>query len=226
MNDDELTHDRALAELAEYAKRIAAQETDGQRDTIMLGCAAAAIYEEKSWVSDMDERQPLVKKKSLGRPVDPESRERFGKWLAMKTAEQGGVPLATVHTRRLMDAAALAKTYLSQGQKSPSTERQVRPLKPLVKEGRADDIPKVWQSAVDKAGADGLDEPTARHVATARAEYRASLPKPVAGHAKSVPSDQRKSRALAELYWLMGNGHFDVVDDIIAKIQAYPRRQR
>lgn len=214
---DDITWDEAMGTVDEYARRIAFTDEDAQRNTISVALALAVLYADDRWVSDMDKRHPVKRKFERGRPVDPKSRARFGMWV--RETING---LSPIHTTRLLQAADLTVNYLSSGSKKPVAEGTVRPLKPLVREGREDDIPKVWQSAVDAAAAEGHDRPTETHVKTAIREYRATLPKATAGRAKSSPGDLRVSRATADLTWLFGNGFRDVVADIVGKFHRCP----
>src|SRR5262245_38784081 len=98
-----LTNDEyqaALAELADYERRIAESDDLSQRDTLAIAAALDRLYRDERWVEQRNsERAASAKTPRGGRPVDPTSRSQFSTWVRGRFAR-----IAPAHTYRLLDA--------------------------------------------------------------------------------------------------------------------------
>ena len=166
--------DEALKVIGDYADSLLTADDIADRDSGVSAAAADELYESKVWVAEWLEQRPVSKKRT-GRPVDPESRNRFAQWLAWRLEQQGRNSIHGVHTYRLLDAATIAKTidpsYLTQGK--ITRERTVRPLKWFLRY-YADRIPDVWAVAVEFAGGDPALV-TSAHVKDAVKHYKGEV---------------------------------------------------
>lgn len=174
----------ALAELAEYEKRVAESDRLAQRDSMKVAEKLDRLYHDPRWVDERNaQRVATAKTPRGGRPVDPTSRSQFSTWVRGRYNR-----FDPRHTYRLLDAYSIRSSFLATGQITPTAEAQVRPLKSLlsVANGSGARIPEVWDIACKLAAEELRDQPTAEDVKKAIAEWRRlHLP----------PAQQRQERA-------------------------------
>jgi tetratricopeptide (TPR) repeat protein len=186
----------ALDRLREHVKQL--EEADHLADANSLDRArdAARVFEDRRWVDEL----PAPKKTHhRGRPVDPASINRFSKWVSEHVGLQGA------QTYRLLRANSI---YFSLGQINPrpESERTLRPLSKLTKEGRTDEAPRIWRRAIELA--EGTT-PNSGHVRKALRDHdiatgRIAKTKSRA-YQKRLVKDERK-RLLRALDYVLING--------------------
>ena len=180
----------ALAELAEYERRIAESDRLSQRDSLRFAETLDSLYRDERWVAERNaQRIATAKTARGGRPVDPTSRSQFSTWVRERDRNHLDVPpLAPSRSYQLLDAHMILTSYFHGVEITPTAEWQVRPLKPLlsVANGKGARITDVWGIACKLAADAGRDQPTQTDVMNAKAEWRRiNLP----------PAQARKERA-------------------------------
>ena len=186
----DVEYEAALADLAEYERRIAESDKLAQRDSLKVAETLDRLYHDQRWVEERNaQRTATAKTARGGRPVDPTSRSQFSTWV--RSRDRGHLrvpPLEPRYTYRLLDAHSITQSFLVGGQITPTAEWQVRPLKSLlsVANGQGVRIPDVWDIACKFAAEQLRDQPTSEDVKHAIAEWRRlHLP----------PAQQRQERA-------------------------------
>jgi hypothetical protein len=180
----EQEYQAALADLADYEKRIAESDRLSQAGSLAKAEILDKLYRDHRWVAERNaERLKTAKTAQGGRPVDPTSRSQFSTWV------RGRFPRIQPRTTyQLLDANMLVRSYLRNAQVTPINESQIRPLKPLlsVANGSGSRIPDVWDLACKLAVDEGRDRPGADDVRRGITEWRRlHLP----------PAQARKERA-------------------------------
>jgi hypothetical protein len=208
----------ALAKLAEYERCIAESDRLSQRDSLAVAATLDALYRDERWVAERNaERTATAKTARGGRPVDPTSRSQFSTWVRDRYNR-----FAPRTTYQLLDAHMIATSFLRQAQVSPSTEREVRVLKPLlsVANGQGVRIPDVWDLACKLAADAGRDQPRSEDVKHGIAEWR-RLHLPPAQQRQERAEDRawlKERRAVAawkELFAIGGDEHINAFLDTV-----------
>lgn len=209
--DDDLL---ALERIRLWVDTSRSLEGKAQRTTMERAADLIALYERKRWVTEIP---PPKNKVWRGRPVDPESFNRFAGWVLGQTGLSPG------HARMWDRAQRLTTDLLVRAPIKPTTVSLVRPLIPLRKMGYGDRIPELWQRAVDLAG--GL-EPTATEVKHVVSEFRKEL------GTRAIRSAQHQAKVrelrdialddLRKLYEIDGS---DVVQSVLDDFIAWANRQ-
>jgi hypothetical protein len=163
-------YEAALADLAEYERRIAESDRLAQRDSLRVAETLDRLYRDQRWIDERNaQRIATAKTARGGRPVDPTSRSQFSTWVRDRYNR-----LAPRTTYALLDAHMIRTSFLSHGSINPTAERQIRPLKSLlsVANGQGVRIPEVWDLACKLAAEQLRDQPTYEDVKHAIAEWR------------------------------------------------------
>lgn len=180
-------YEAALSQLADYEHRIAESDSLAQRNSLRVAEILDRLYRDPRWVEERNaQRAATAKTPRGGRPVDPTSRSQFSTWVRDRF---GRVDPST--TYRLLDAHMIRTRFLANGERTPTAESQVRPLKSLLSaaNGRGDRIPAVWDLACKLAAEEGRDQPTFEDVKHGLAEWRRiNLP---AGQARQESAEDR-----------------------------------
>ncbi len=135
-------YDAALARVAAYRDQLERADRQADQNSLDRARDLELLYQAKHWVDEM----PAPKNKVWrGRPVDPESRDRFAKWALQKT---GLTPSRVGYLHRAHDVVTL---YLDAVQIKPTGEFAVRPFARLRRAGYGDRIPEVYKRAVELA---------------------------------------------------------------------------
>lgn len=161
---------KALADLADYERRIAESDQLSQRDTIRLAETLDRLYRDTRWVEERNAQRAETAKTPRGaRNVDPKSRSQFSTWVRDRYNR-----FAPSTTYRLLDAYSISSKFLANGERTPTAEGQLRPLKALLSRanGEGARIPEVWGIACKLAADDGRDQPTSEDVKHAITEWR------------------------------------------------------
>jgi hypothetical protein len=207
LNDVE--YEATLARIRDWVNQSRTLEGKAQQATMERAAEMVAVYEDKRWVKDIP---PPKNKVWRGRPVDPESFNRFSGWLLQQTGLKPG------GARNWKLAHELVSDLLPRVAIKPSAEYVVRPLLPLRKIGYEDQIQILWRRAVDLAGG---EEPTAEQVKQVVSEFRKEI------GAKTIKRAQSQARIkelreialddLKKLYELEGSTTAQqVIDDFVA----------
>lgn len=157
-------HDAALDRLREFAKQQRSAGKLSDQGSLDRAADLVALYEERTeggrrrWAMEIEPPKTRV---SGGRPVDPESFNRFTKWLR----EKANVDLGGAHLYRLRTAHELASSFAA-GERTPAGEWVLRPLGWLRKNGHDDAVPVVWERACKLAGDQAPDQATVRKALT------------------------------------------------------------
>jgi hypothetical protein len=213
--------------ILERLRAFAAQQSsaDELADSGSLARAAdlMALYEERGPDGRRRfaaELPPPAKARNRGRPVDPESFSRFTKWLVDQ------VPLKGSRAYQLRDAHDLATNYFHRVEIIPDSERALRPLKWLVKNGHSDHVSEVWEAAVRAAGGRAPDSATVRR---ALADWRrinipkASRPTTPRGGKDTVDRWLRDARRIMQEYPEL---FIDAVNTVEAEAEKYFTREK
>ena len=156
----------ALAELAEYERRITESDRLAQRDSIKVAETLAALQADTRWIEEWNaQRAETGKTARSRRPVEASNRSQFSTWVRQRYKR-----IDPRDTYRLLDSNTIIKSFLGTANKTPTAEAQVRPLKNLLKvaHGSGVRIPEVWDIAIKLAGG---DVPTGPQVKEAIAEW-------------------------------------------------------
>jgi len=135
---------QALAEVLDYAEMIANGESQLDGISMQKATAIEKLYKSEVWVNEWMEANP-PKPDAIGRPVVPNSRNRFQQWQAWRAKAQGRTALGSRHTNQLLKAAEIS-TYGSRGSRK-YTERTIRPLAWMLTRDYAERIEEVWALA-------------------------------------------------------------------------------
>jgi hypothetical protein len=225
LTDDEYA--KALADLAEYERRIAESDRLAQRDSIRVAETLDRLYRDQRWVEERNaQRTATAKTPRGGRPVDPTSRSQFSTWVREHYNR-----IAPSTTYRLLDAQSITSSFLANGERTPTAESQVRPLKSLLSRanGEGARIPEVWEIACKLAADEGRDQPTSEDVKHAIAEWRRiHLPPAQAREERAEDRAWVKERqavaAWKELLRVGGSDQINAfIDTIRADVEAYER---
>ena len=186
----EAEYQAALADLAEYERRIAESDKLSQRDSLKVAETLDRLYHDRRWVAERNAQRTASAKTSRGaRNVDPTSRSQFSTWVRERYNR-----FAPQRTYQLLDAYSIRSKCLNNVEVVPVSEGQLRPLKSLlsVANGQGVRIPDVWDIACKLAADAGRDQPTSEDVKHGVAEWRRiNLP----------PTQQRTERA-ADQAWV------------------------
>jgi hypothetical protein len=180
----EVEYEAALADLAEYERRIAESDKLAQRDSLRVAETLDRLYHDQRWVDERNAQRTATAKTARGaRNVDPTSRSQFSTWVRDRYNR-----FAPQRVYQLLDAYSIRSKFLNNVEVPPASEGQTRPLKSLlsVANGQGVRIPEVWDIACKLAAEQLRDQPTAEDVKNAIAEWRRiNLP----------PAERRKERA-------------------------------
>lgn len=208
----------ALAEVADYERRIAESDRLAQRDSLAVAATLDRLYRDERWVEERNaQRAATAKTPRGGRPVDPTSRSQFSTWVRDRYNQ--------FHPQRvyqLLDAQSIRASFLYQVEVTPADERQLRPLKALlsVANGQGVRIPEVWDLACKLAADAGRDQPTSEDVKHGIVEWR-RIHLPVAQQRQERAEDRawvKERRAVAawkELFAVGADEHINAFLDTV-----------
>lgn len=169
----------------------------------------ARIYADKRW---MDELPAPVRTSFRGRPVEPDSRSRFAKWV------KAHVNLAPSYSYFLLNAHQLAGIISTRVEENrPATAGPLRPLYKLLRDHRGDQAPAIWRRAVELADG-GI--PTTADVRKALADHDRALGYVVQRTADGRNFNEVRARLLREFEWVARNGTEQQVKTVLADLQA------
>jgi hypothetical protein len=138
-------YEAALIRVREYAEKIRDGERAADQESLDRAADLAVLYADKRWVQELEVEGKAPKTKVFrGRPVDPESQNRFASWVL---THEG---LSPSYTKRLLHAHDWRSNYGAPG--TVNTERAIRPLYALERRGRGDSTPEVLARAQEIAG--------------------------------------------------------------------------
>lgn len=183
--------DKQLDILADYADLVWSSTDLQDKNTMDVARTQQEIFESKVWVQEWLEQKPIAERK-IGRPVDPESRNRFSQWLSWKQEQRGRRSYTGRRVYQLADAAEAEGLIGTTVQ--ISSERTLRPLSWLKRYKYQDRAPEVWALAVEKAGSEGAVTNTV--VREALNEYKRE--RLIVNNPSSLPKavKERRSNAL------------------------------
>lgn len=189
-----------LERVAEYADQLAQAATLADQDSLTHAADMANLYESRSWVEEWLTQAPIRERTAYigGRPPEPDSRRRFGQWLAWKLEATGHHKIVSQHTYRLLNAHTVAEVISPRGNNLPTSEYVVRPLDWLRKHKYERFIPDVWDRAVELADGGTV---TSTHTAAALAEWKRAHRGQVLVSIQSskVERDRLKARTAVEV---------------------------
>jgi hypothetical protein len=206
---NDTAYEAALARIRDWVDSSRKLEGDAQKATMERAAEMVAVFEDKRWVKDIP---PPKNKVWRGRPVNPESFNRFSGWLLQQT----GLPPS--RAREFERSHRLVADLLVRAPIKPTQVFLVRPLQPLRKIGYGDQVSDLWRRAVDLAGG---QEPTMEQVKKVVSEFRKEI------GAKTIKRHQQRARLkelrdvalddLKKLYELDGSTTAQqVIDDFVA----------
>lgn len=204
----------ALERIRAWVDQSRSLEGEAQKATMERAADMVRLYERKHWVKDVP---PPKNKVWRGRPVDPESFNRFSGWLLQQTG------LSTGRAREFERAHRVVQEFLVRAPLKPTRAFLVRPFVPLRKMGYGDRIPDLWQRAVDLA--DGR-EPTAEQVKKVIADFRKELGAATVKRAQAQGrAKELRDLALADLQKLYELEGSDTVQQVIDDFVTWANQQ-
>jgi hypothetical protein len=203
----------ALDRVRVYARKIRDGEQAVDQESLDRAADLAALYEDKRWVAELEAEGKAPKTKVFrGRPVDPESRNRFASWAL---THEG---LGPSYTGKLLKAHQWRTNYSDRVRVIP-TEKAVRPLYALERRGYGDHTPEVVARAQEIAG-DG-QQVTSAHTRQAVSEFWAKFTR---GETRRMDRDaqakQHATRMRREAMWLVENGYLKTFADLLTELDA------
>lgn len=200
----------ALARLRKYAEAIRTGEQVVDQDSLARAADLALIYEDKRWVKELaDEGKAPKNAVYRGRPVDPESRNRFASWVL---THEG---LSPSYTKRLLRAHDWRGNYGATGTEIP-TEGAIRPLYALERRGQGSSTADVIARAAELADGEPI---TAAHTRQAVSEF---WTKYSPGEKRRMDRDAQAQRHSAtmrrEAQWLIDNGYLKTLADTLTEL--------
>jgi hypothetical protein len=205
-------YEAALARVREYAEKIRDGERAADQESLDRAADLAVLYEDKRWVQELAAEGKAPKTKVFrGRPVDPESQNRFASWVL---THEG---LSPSYTKRLLHAHDWRSIYGAPG--TINTERTIRPLYALERRGYADHTPEVVARAQEIAGDDATV--TSAHTRQAVSEFWAKYTR---GEIRRMDRDaqakQHATKARREMLWLVENGYLKTFAELLTELDA------
>lgn len=202
-------YDQALERVRAYAQQIRDGEQSVDSESLQRAADLALIYQDKRWVKELaDEGKAPKNKVYRGRPVDPESRNRFASWVL---THEG---LSPVYTKKLLAAQTWRETYGYPV--SINTERAIRPLYALERRGRGDQTAEVIALAAELAGDDPI---TAAHTRQAMSEFWKRYSP---GEKRRMDADAEAKRHAAkirtEARWLIDHGYLKTFASLLTEL--------
>lgn len=129
-----------LRRVRDYREQLQGADRQADRNSLDRARDLEVIYQSMRWVDELPAPKHQVWR---GRPVDPQSRNRFATWVLQQTG------LNPSYVKRLHSATEI---YGALGTiNAPSGERALRPLQRLRRAGYGDRIPDVYKRAVELA---------------------------------------------------------------------------
>jgi hypothetical protein len=201
-----------LDSIAEYATWLQEAERLVQAKSLEKAADLATLYGEGSWVKEWQEVDPPTTD-AFGKHGDPDSRNRFARWLIWAEEQRGKSAPSRPHTLKLLDVHDTVSVLPHRSQvhalTSGVTARALEPLIRLKKIGYESRIPEVWNRAVELAEEDSeAERVTQTHVKEARAEFIGTLTPELQRQAVNIPRAQTlraKAQAIVEDLWATGN---------------------
>jgi hypothetical protein len=196
LSDEE--YEALLDDLRAYRAQL--EQADYQADAGSLNRAAnlTRLYRDKRWTAYMDREHPIKRTIHRGRPVDPEGRSRFAKYIMEETG------LSPRRSYQLWNANALVGILRTAFTKIGDGEWALRPLSKLLREHRPEQATDVWRRAIQLAEG---DTPTVAHVRKALADHDKALgyrvPRGRTSDGRSFTDVRR--RFLADFEWVAHN---------------------
>lgn len=207
-----MSYDEALARVRDYAAKIRAGEQATDQDSLARAEDLALIYEDKRWVQELaDEGKAPKTKVYRGRPVDPESRNRFASWVLTREG------LGPSYTKRLLQANDWRSNYGAPGTVIP-TERAMRPLYALERRGRGASTAEVIERAHELAEYGPV---TAAQTRQAVSEFWAKYsPGEKRRMDRDAEAKRHATKLRTEARWLIENGYFRTLADVLTELDS------
>jgi len=179
-----------LDAVADYAEQVEGAGEIEDKNTLSVGRALTKLYENRAWVAIWNQVKPTRQ------ATTADSQNRFAAWLTWAEAQRKRKAPDRSRTYRLIAAVPLASEASPTGDNPPTTEGQVRPLNWLRKNGFADSVAKVWDSAVQAAKTRGAETASPADVETAVVAFRKAIPKELrAATKRAVSATSKRDRA-------------------------------
>jgi hypothetical protein len=198
-----------LDEVATYADRLADSDSLADTGSMAAAEALAELYEKREWVDEWLEQKPIRERNAYigGRPPQPDTKERFQQWQAWKEAQRSRRFLDSKYTYRLLAAHEVSEVLSPAGERTPNSERALRPLSYLRKKKLIDHLPGVWQRAVELAGS--ADLVTGTHTDAAVKEWKKANQGAVQVAIKTSTAERHRLKAQAAVSVLLGDGDLE-----------------
>lgn len=152
---DDFEYEATLARMRAYVDQLSQADDQADAGSLQRATDLTTLYEDGRWIEEWLAEKPI---KPRRRPTDfqaqPNSRKRFFEWAQKEiTSPTTGEPLAPRTSRRLLDTEEVARSVRLGRHALPEGlgAQAIEPLVPLIKNGRQDDIPRVWAAAVRTA---------------------------------------------------------------------------
>lgn len=146
--------DEALKIVGDYADVVRSTTDQQEQDTVRVAYAIESLYQNKDvWVAEWLEQKPIAKRSGAGRPVQPDSRNRFAQWLNWRLENEGRNTVDGSRVYQLKDCAEIAALIPDDLIISTAVEiineRQLRPLRWLKRYEYTDRVPEIVARAVE-----------------------------------------------------------------------------
>jgi hypothetical protein len=202
----------ALVRVRKYAAKIRNGEETADRESLDRAADLAVLYEDKRWVKELEAEGKAPKNKVFrGRPIDPESQNRFASWVL---THEGLTPTVC---KRLLHAETWRRNYGATGTVI-RTEGAIRPLYALERRGRGSNTAEVVARAHELAG----DGPvTAAHTRQAVSEFWAKYsPGEKRRMDRDAEAKRHATRIRTEARWLIDNGYLRDLAAVLTELDA------
>ena len=205
-----------LKELAEWDECLGESERVAQEDTMAKAERLHQLFSGPQWVAERADGG-ITSKGS--RPIDPTSRNQFAEWLQGRYRNIG-----KRRTYQLLDAKALADSYLNGVQVPPTSENQVRPLKKWtsVTYGSGVRIAPVWELACQIAAEQGHTQPTAGDVVAGMRKWESThrLSDAPRKQRAAERAASRRSAALSAWHRLCATGVTEQIEAFMKTVET------
>lgn len=216
----EQEYQAAVQRLRDFVGQLAAADRTADQGSLDRAADLALIYEAKAWKDEVPAPKNTVWR---GRPVDPDSRNRFATWALQQLG------LSPAITKELLRAHDWMGRFMAEASAvSPSGKWALRPLYRLERVGRADEVPEVYRRAVELA--EGRP-PTAAETKAAVRDYMAQFtPSQKRTLATKTTAQALHDRIVREFRDLLDLGYLGTaqttINDLLQEFRAHEPKEQ
>lgn len=147
---------KLIADHAEEKARLAAK---AERDTMAVALASFELYQDSGlWVPEWLEQKPAPKRPTAKFREDDQNR--FVGWQSWRIQQMGRKPFSRVYSWQLLQSAKVARSVAAAT--NLASEWPLRPLHWFITNQHEDDLPEVWDMALDLAHGGPITDATTK----------------------------------------------------------------